>query len=56
MLRPLLVSWYACAKEVGVGELSAKLLFEMIVYGVYYDYMLPLPLPTLGTFRGEARY
>ncbi|KZP28516.1 hypothetical protein FIBSPDRAFT_917686 [Athelia psychrophila] len=37
MLRPLLVSWYACAKEIDAVDLSAKLLLEMISYGARLD-------------------
>ncbi|TFY76432.1 hypothetical protein EWM64_g7579, partial [Hericium alpestre] len=33
MLKPLLLTWYACAQQLGVMELSVKLLIEMLPYG-----------------------
>ena len=33
MLRPLLVTWYACAQQLGDVELSIKLLVEMLGHG-----------------------
>ena len=33
MLRPLLVTWYACAQQLGDVELSIKLLIEMLGHG-----------------------
>jgi hypothetical protein len=33
MLRPLLLTWYACAQKLGDVELMATLLVEMIGYG-----------------------
>lgn len=33
LLRPLLSTWYACAKQLGDVELSIKLLVEMIGHG-----------------------
>lgn len=34
MLRPLLTTWYACAKQLGDVELSIRLLLEMMGCGV----------------------
>lgn len=34
MLRPLLSTWYACAQQLGVVELSVKLLIEMLAHGM----------------------
>jgi hypothetical protein len=33
MLRPLLVTWYACAQRLGDVELSIRLLIEMLGHG-----------------------
>ena len=33
MLRPLLTTWYACAKQLRDVELSIKLLIEMLGHG-----------------------
>ena len=33
MLRPLLLTWYACAKQLRDVELSIKLLIEMLGHG-----------------------
>ncbi|KAJ7209783.1 Gryzun, putative trafficking through golgi-domain-containing protein [Mycena pura] len=33
LLRPLLVTWYACAQRLGDVELSIRLLVEMLGYG-----------------------
>ncbi|KAF8160473.1 Gryzun, putative trafficking through golgi-domain-containing protein [Mycena galopus ATCC 62051] len=33
LLRPLLATWYACAGQLGVVELSIRLLVEMLGYG-----------------------
>ncbi|KAG6382017.1 Gryzun, putative trafficking through golgi-domain-containing protein [Boletus reticuloceps] len=33
MLRPLFLTWYACAKKLGDVELTVRLLVEMIGYG-----------------------
>ncbi|KAJ7030012.1 Gryzun, putative trafficking through golgi-domain-containing protein [Mycena alexandri] len=34
LLRPLLATWYACARQLGDVELSIRLLVEMLGYGV----------------------
>jgi hypothetical protein len=34
MLRPLLVTWYRCAQQLGDVELSIKILVEMLAHGV----------------------
>lgn len=34
MLRPLLTTWYSCAKQLGDVELSIRLLLEMMGHGV----------------------
>lgn len=34
MLRPLLTTWYSCAKQLGHVELSIRLLLEMIGHGM----------------------
>ncbi|KAF7315077.1 hypothetical protein MIND_00021900 [Mycena indigotica] len=34
LLRPLLATWYACARQMGDVELSIRLLIEMLGYGV----------------------
>jgi hypothetical protein len=33
LLRPLLATWYACARQLGDVELSIRLLVEMLGYG-----------------------
>lgn len=35
MLRPLLLTWYSCAKQLRDVELSIKLLIEMLGHGGY---------------------
>lgn len=55
MLRPLLVSWYACAKEIDAVDLSAKLLLEMISYGLYREHISQPHYWTHGAYRGKAR-
>lgn len=34
MLRPLLTTWFCCAKQLGDVELSIRLLFEMMGHGL----------------------
>jgi len=34
MLRPLLTTWFSCAKQLGDVELSIRLLFEMMGQGL----------------------
>ena len=37
MLRPLLQTWYACARQMGDVELSVQLLVEMLAHGSEED-------------------
>ena len=36
MLRPLLSTWHACAKQLGDVELTIKLLVELLGHGAYF--------------------
>jgi hypothetical protein len=40
MLRPLLITWYKCAQQLGDVELSVRILVEMLAHGAPYLFTL----------------
>lgn len=54
MLKPLLSTWYACARELGAVDVSVKILVEMLGHGAYV-LMWNKFLSLIDVVRGERR-